>query len=156
MGKFLRDNLPEPASYFEGEGHPLVGPKSAKWKTTACHFHGGSDSMRVNVTSGAYVCMAGCGAKGGDVVAYHMAAHGLDFIDAAKALGCWLEDGQPNMPQRPKPLSATQAIQVLAFESTLAATAAGNIAHGIQLTDTDRTRLYVAAQRINTISEAFA
>lgn len=156
MGKFLRDNLPEPASYFEGEGHPLVGPKSAKWKTTACHFHGGSDSMRVNVTSGAYVCMAGCGAKGGDVVAYHMAAHGLDFIDAAKALGCWLEDGQPNMPQRPKPLSATQAIQVLKFESTLAAVAAGNIAHGIHLTDVDRARLNVAAQRIQAVLGVFA
>ncbi len=152
---FDRNRLPDPTTYFENQGLSLKGPRSAKWKTTACNFHGGSDSMRVNVTSGAYVCMAGCGAKGGDVVAYHMAAHGLDFIDAAKALGCWLEDGQPNMPQRPKPLPASQAIQVLAFESTLTAVAAGNIAHGVQLTDKDRARLLVAARRISHITEVF-
>ena len=155
MGEFLRDNLPDPVSYFEAEGHKLVGPKSAKWLTTDCRFHGGSDSMRVNTQTGGWICMA-CNAKGGDVLAHFMAEHGTDFVTAAKLLGAWRDDGKPDQHRRPKPLPASQAIQVLAFESTLAATAAGNIAHGIQLTDTDRTRLYVAAQRINAISEAFA
>jgi hypothetical protein len=155
MGEFLRDNLPDPVSYFEAEGYTLVGPKSAKWKTTDCRFHGGSDSMRVNTQTGGWICMA-CNAKGGDVLAHFMAEHGTDFVTAAKLLGAWRDDGKPDHHRRLKPLPASQAIQVLAFESTLAATAAGNIAHGIQLTDTDRARLYVAAQRINAISEAFA
>jgi len=156
MGNFNREALPDPASYFEAEGLPLVGPRSAKWKTTRCDFHGGSDSMRVNTETGAWVCMAGCGARGGDVLAHFMAEHGLDFVSAARLLGAWQEDGKPDRYYRPKPLPASQAIQVLAFESTLIAVAGGNISNGVQLTDTDRARVFVAAQRINSIKEMFA
>ena len=99
--------------------------------------------------------MAGCGAKGGDVLAYYMAVHGVGFVDAAKALGAWSDNGKPERPHRPKSLPANQAIQVLAFESTLTAIAAGNISNGKPLTEMDRSRLYVAARRINAISEAF-
>ena len=153
MGEFKRDRLPDPVSFFDAEGVPLTGP--GQWKTGPCHFHGGSDSLRVNVQSGGWCCMA-CGAKGGDVLAYHMAAHEMDFIKAAQALGAWHEDGKPNGLHRPKPLPAGDALRVLAFESLLTAVAAGNIAHGVQLTDTDRARLMVASKRITTIQEAFA
>ena len=102
---FERDRLPDPATYFEGEGLTLTGPRSAKWKTAACTFHGGSDSMRINTVTGAWVCMAGCGARGGDVLAYHQATHGLEFVEAAKALGAWVDDGKPQAPHRPTPLS---------------------------------------------------
>ena len=151
---FDRDRLPDPASYFESQGLKLTGPRSAKWKTTECQFHGGSDSMRVHVHSGGWVCMA-CGAKGGDFLAYQMAAHGLEFVDAAKALGAWVDDGRPHTPQRPAPLPPRAALSVLAFESTLAAVAAGNVAHGIALTESDRARLMKAAGRINLIAEAY-
>lgn len=97
-----------------------------------------------------------CGAKGGDILAHFMAEHGLDFITAAQALGAWDDNGRPSKPHRPKPLPATEAIQVLAFESTLTAIAAGNIGHGVQLTDIDRARLLVASQRIAHITEVFA
>lgn len=153
MGEFIKDRLPDPVAYFEAEGLQLHG--RGKWRTTECGFHGGSDSMRINTTTGGWVCMA-CNAKGGDVLAHFMAEHGLEFIDAAKALGAWVDDGKPHRPQRPKPLPAGQAIQALAFESCLTAIAAGNIAHGVQLTDNDRSRLMVAAGRIQTISGAFA
>ena len=153
MGEFIKDRLPDPVSYFEAEGLKLMG--KGKWRTTSCSFHGGSDSMRINTTTGAWVCMA-CNAKGGDVLAHFMAEHGLDFVTGAQALGAWDDNGQPNKPHRPKPLPASAAIQVLAFESTLTAIAAGNIAHGVQLTDNDRARLLVAAQRINHIQGAFA
>ena len=153
MGNFLRENLPDPVSYFESEGLKLQG--KGKWRTTSCSFHGGSDSMRINTATGAWVCMS-CNAKGGDVLAHFIAEHGVDFVTAAKALRAWDDNGSPDKPHRPKPLPASQAIQVLAFESTLTAVAAGNIAHGVLLTDTDRARLRVAAKRINTISEAFA
>ncbi|WP_439518499.1 CHC2 zinc finger domain-containing protein [Hydrogenophaga sp.] len=150
---FDRDRRPEPRGYFESEGLTLKGP--GKWKTTICNFHGGSDSMRVNVATGAWVCMS-CGEKGGDVLAFHMASHGLEFVDAAKALGCWVEDGRPLRPQKPAPLPPRAALQVLAFEATLAAVAAGNVAHGVTLTEPDRFRLLTAAGRINRLVEAYA
>jgi hypothetical protein len=151
---FIRDNLPDTSTYFEGEGLILTGPRSAKWKTTRCEFHGGSDSMRINTTTGAWVCMS-CGEKGGDVPAHHMAAHGLEFIEAAKVLGCWQDDGQPHTPQKPKPLQPGAALSVLAYECTLIAVAAGNIARGVQLTTTDLNRVLQAAGRVNSIKEAY-
>ena len=156
MSDFVKDLLPEPVAYYSNQGLLLKGPKSGKWKTTCCHFHGGSDSMRINTINGAFVCMAGCGARGGDVLAYHMAAYGLDFIAAAKALGAWRDDGKPSQRIRPSPLPAIDALRVLAFETTLAAIAAGNIARGVMLNDTDRSRLLIAVRRINYISEIFA
>ena len=152
---FNRNVLPSPADYFELHGLRLKGPHSAKWKTTNCNFHGGSDSMRVNVATGAWVCMS-CGEKGGDVLAYEIAASGRDFVDAAKALGCWVDDGRPPVQTKPTPLSPRLALSVMAFESTLAAVAAGNVANGVMLTDADRARLMVAANRINRLVEAFA
>lgn len=152
---FNRTLLPDPVTYFENQGLTLKGPRSAKWKTTTCNFHGGSDSMRVSVATGAWVCMS-CGEKGGDVLAYEMKLSGKEFVDAAKALGCWVDDGRPQTPTKPTPLSPRMALSVMAFESTLAAIAAGNVAHGVTLTDTDRARLILAANRINRLVEAFA
>ena len=152
---FARNLLPDPVSYFENQGLILKGPRSAKWKTTACNFHGGSDSMRVNVATGAWVCMS-CGEKGGDVLAYEIKAGGREFVDAAKALGCWVDDGRPPVQAKPTPLSPRLALSVLAFESTLTAVAAGNVANGVPLTDADRARLLVAANRINRLVEGFS
>ena len=147
-----RDRMPDPRSYYEAEGLKLS--KGHKWVTTACNFHQGSDSMRINLQSGAFVCMAGCGARGGDVLAYHMAAHGMEFVEAAKALGCWIEDGRPN-PTAPAPFSPRQALEVLSVEVNLVAIAAGNIAHGVALSQVDFDRLLTAANRIARITEVF-
>lgn len=110
--------------------------------------------MRVNVTTGAWVCMS-CGEKGGDVLAYEIKDGGREFVDAAKALGCWVDDGRPMVQTKPTPLSPRLALSVLAFESTLAAIAAANVAHGHALTQIDRDRLLMAANRISSIVEAF-
>ena len=152
---FDRTLLPDLTTYFENKGLPLKGPRSAKWKTTTCNFHAGSDSMRVNVATGAWVCMS-CGEKGGDVLAYEIKESGREFMDAAKALDCWVDDGRQSMATKPTPLSPRLALSVMAFESTLAAVAAGNVANGKTLTDADRSRLMVAANRINRLVEAFA
>ena len=152
---FDRTLLPDAVTYFENQGLTLKGPRSAKWKTTACNFHGGSDSMRVNVASGAWVCMS-CGEKGGDVLAYEIKDGGREFVDAAKALGCWVDDGRPPVFTKPTPLSPRQALSVMAFESTLTAVVASRVANGVTLTDADRARLMVAANRINRLVEAFA
>ena len=151
---FDRNLLPDSVTYFENQGLVLKGSRSAKWKTTACNFHGGSDSMRINVSTGTWVCMS-CGEKGGDVLAYEIKDGGRQFVDAAKALGCWVDDGRLQVQTKPTPLSPRLALSVMAFESTLAAVAAGNVANGVTLTDVDRARLIVAANRINRLVEAF-
>lgn len=152
---FNREQLPDPTSYFEAEGLRLKGPSRAKWKTTSCNFHGGSDSMRINTRSGAWVCMS-CAAKGGDVLAYQIAMHGQDFIDAAKALGAWVEDGKSQRPQKATALPPRAALEVLGFEATIVAVAAGNLAKGLVLTNADRKRLLTCAGRINRIVGDFA
>lgn len=149
-----RELLPDPASYFEAQSLKLSGPRGAKWKTTSCVFHSGSDSMRINTATGAWVCMA-CGEKGGDVLAYEMASTGAEFVDAAKAIGAWVDDGKPQTQQKPAPLPPRAALSVLAFEATLTAVAAGNIAHGVNLSDLDRARLMKAVNRINLLVEAY-
>ena len=151
---FIRSLLPDPITYFENKGLKLSGPRSHEWETIACVFHGGSDSMRVKVTTGAWVCM-NCGAKGGDVLAYEMQSTGADFVKAAKELGAWIDDGKPQTQQKPTPLAPRAALSVLQFEATLAAVAAGNVAQGVVLTEIDRARLMKAAGRINLIAEAY-
>ena len=134
---FDRTLLPDATGYYEAQGLKLTGPRRAKWKTTTCNFHGGSDSMRVNTSTGAWVCMS-CGEKGGDVLAYEIAVTGADFVAAAKAIGAWVDDGKPCKPEKPTPLSPRAALSAMAFEATLTAIAAGNIAKGVLLTDADR------------------
>ncbi len=151
---FDRTLLPDPVTYFENQGLSLKGPRSAKWKTTTCNFHGGSDSMRVNVGTGAWVCMS-CDEKGGDVLAYEIKVSGAEFLDAAKSIGAWVDDGKSQQVYKPTPLSPRQALAVLAFESTLTAIAAANVAHGYALTQIDLNRLLIAANRINRLVEAF-
>lgn len=150
---FDRDRLPDPVYYFESMGLKLVG--RGKWRTTECTFHGGSDSLRINVESGGFVCMAECGAKGGDVLAYHRAETGLDFVDAAKALGAWVDDGKPYKTQKPIPLPPRDALQILSEEAMLVAVATGNLSNGVKLTDDDMERLKTAASRISRIAEVF-
>ena len=149
---FDRERLPEPHGYFEGQGLKLS--KRGKWRTTECRFHDGSDSMRINTATGAWVCMS-CGAKGGDVLAYEMAANGVDFVTAAKALGAWVEDGKLEPRRKPAPLPPRAALEVLSFEAMLTAVAAGNLAQGLVLTAKDRARLMTAAGRINKLVEAY-
>lgn len=151
---FQRNDVPDWHAYAEREGLTLKYPPRATWGTTECRFHNGSDSMRVNLKTGGWCCM-NCGAKGGDVLGYHMEAHGLEFIEAARQLGAWVEDSQQAPQQKPTPLPPRAALQVLAFEATLAAVAAANVAHGVKLADQDRFRLLTAAARINRIAEAY-
>lgn len=149
---FDRALLPEPIGYFESENLCLSG--RGKWRTARCVFHGGSDSMRINVESGGWCCMS-CGARGGDVLAYAMQAHDLEFIDACKALDCWIGDGQPAPRRDPAPLSPRQALSVLAFESMLIAVEGSRIARGEQPDETDMQRLRAAANRVSMLAEAY-
>lgn len=154
---FDRMALPDPGTYYSGAGLRVNGPRGAKWKTTQCVFHGGSDSMRVNVTTGAFKCM-NCGVGGGDVLSYHCQAHGLEFVEAAKALHAWVETGRTGRPVgnlKPSTLPARAALEVLAYEAMIVAVAAANLARGVSLSDDDRARLMVCAGRITAIAGDF-
>ncbi len=145
---FRRERLPDPVDFFEGQGLTLKGP--GKWKTTECIFHGGSDSFRVNTENGAWACM-NCGEKGGDVLAFQMARTGEEFIEAAKALRCWDDDGRPSAV-KPLPFSARNALEVIRLEALICAVAACNLAQGVDLTEADKQRLITAAGRIEFIA----
>ena len=67
-----RTRLPDPLGYYEAQGLTFR-ERRGKWRTAGCPFHGSSDSLRVNTESGAFICMAGCGARGGDVLAFRSA-----------------------------------------------------------------------------------
>lgn len=151
MGEFIRDRLPDPLSYFEGEGLKLTGP--GKWKTTRCEFHGGSDSMRINTETGGWCCMS-CGVKGGDVLAHRMARYGEEFIAAARALGAWDESAAPRgIRHKPLSFSPRAALELLRFDALHVAVAACNVAQGVALGEQDRKALVEAAGRIQLISE---
>ncbi len=152
---FDRTCLPDPTDYYTGTAGLKFRERKGKWRTTECRFHGGRDSMRINTGTGAFVCMAGCGARGGDVLAYHQAERGLSFTSAAKELGAWVDDGPP-APSRPTPLPARDALHLLAREASLIAIAAANVANGVTLTAKDLNRLLTAASRIANIGELFA
>lgn len=149
---FHRERLPEPVSYFEGEGLTLRG--RGRWRTAGCLFHGGSDSMRINVESGAFVCMAGCGARGGDVLAYHMQRHGVDFVEAARALGAWADDGAP--PPRPRAFSARDALSVIEPELLVAQLVISDARAGVIPNESDWSRFLQAAGRIDRIAQEAA
>lgn len=151
---FEKDKLPDPVTYYESEGLVLQG--RGKWRTTRCESHGGSDSMRINTETGAFCCMAGCGLRGGDVLAYQMQVVGQDFVSAARVLGAWVDDKpDPNAVKRkPLPFNARDALEILATETNLVAIAAGNVANNVQLTPEDLMRVLKAAGRIQVIQEA--
>lgn len=151
MGSFLRELLPEPLEYYEGCLLTLTG--RGAWRTTSCAFHGGSDSMRVHLGTGAFVCMS-CGEKGGDVLAYHMRSTGLGFVEAARALGAYKDDGRPHHgANRPSPISARLLLQSVASELMVACMVAHDCSKGRSIKPEDWERLKTAAARITYVAE---
>lgn len=146
---FERDRLPDPIAYFENQGLTLRGP--GKWKTARCNFHDGSDSMRVNTASGAWVCMS-CGVKGGDVLAYEMQSTGTEFIQAAQELGAWVDDGKPPPTTKPATLPPRAALAALAHETSLLFIEAARMTKGYVPTPDDIARMGQAAGTIQLIA----
>lgn len=145
--------LPEPLAYYESIGLVLSG--KGEWRTTACDFHGGSDSMRINLKRGGFICMAGCGARGGDVLAYEMARTGNEFAKTAKSLGAWVGPSEP-FHRRPTPITARDALRAMAFETSIVAMVAADLAKGMVPKLDDLSRLLTAVARINSVQELFA
>lgn len=88
---FDRSRLPDVSNYYESQGLALKG--KGAWLNAVCPFHADTKpSLRVRLETGAFSCMA-CGAHGGDVLAFHMQRHGLNFKAACQALGAWVLGG---------------------------------------------------------------
>lgn len=85
VSRFDKERLPDPVQYFDAAGLRLVG--HGTWRSALCPFHDDTrPSLRVNANTGAWRCMA-CGARGGDVIDFHRAKHGLSFMEAVRDLG---------------------------------------------------------------------
>ena len=145
--QFHRDRLPEPLSYYQDTAGLTFQQRSGKWRNVVC-LNCDSNAMRINVETGAFVCMAACGARGGDVLAYHMAAHGLGFVEAAKALHAWDDNGQPYTGNtRPAQPPARALLQLASDDLMLCAVVLSDARAGT-LTDADYDVFRGAAGRV--------
>ena len=143
-----RDALPEPLSYFEAQGLQFR-ERRGKWRTTRCDFHGGSDSMRVHMETGAFRCM-NCGVRGGDVLTYAMKAHGWDFMEAARKLGATVDSGPGDPAPRKTTLSPAAALRLVQSECWLIVCTLLSIVDLIPDADT-RDRLIEASQVVQQV-----
>jgi hypothetical protein len=148
---FNKDLLPVPLTYYEGQGLNIAKRGSKAWRATNCPFCESRDNGNINLDSGGFHCW-GCAAKGGDIVAFHMAMHGVDFVDAVKALGAWVEDGKPANRAKPMPISYRDGLHLIAQEAQLIAIAGATIQKE-PLPERDLARVIQAAGRINRVLE---
>ena len=146
-----KEKLPDPVNYYESEDLNLQG--KGMWRTTRCEFHGGSDSMRINTKTGGFVCMAACGARGGDVLAYHRAKHSMTFTEACKDLDAWTDDGTPlHNHNRPTKLSSSSLLKLAADDLTLSVMLMSDALAG-KFKDQDLDQLIQVTSRIIFLSE---
>ncbi|MEK8089907.1 DUF7146 domain-containing protein [Thermithiobacillus plumbiphilus] len=104
----------DPSTYYAGE---LMDAPVSRWRGNGwndgglCPFHADNraGSFRIHLGSGAYDCFA-CGAKGGDLIAFHMHKHGLGFADALKDLSGTpvARTPAPRTETRPKPAESPE------------------------------------------------
>lgn len=97
-----------------------------------------------------------CGAKGGDVLAYHMQRHDLQFVDAARVLGAYVGDASPGMVRaKPATLPARDAMQLAAFELQLAMVVISDIKAGVIPSEGDWQRFLICAGRVGALAAEY-
>ena len=149
-GAFNRGRLPTWQAYADEHGLVLHG--RGKWLSLLCDFHDdGEPSLRVNTESGGWVCMS-CGVKGGDVLAHFMLLTGLDFREAAQALGAWDASKERHTERAPRTLSAGDAMQVVVAELLISIVVISDIRKGLIPSDTDWQRFLQGAGRIEALA----
>ena len=152
-GAFNRDRLPDWQGYAATQALTLHG--RGKWLSVLCDFHTDTaPSMRVNVESGGWICMA-CGAKGGDVLAHYMQRTGIDFVAAARELGAWDEGQGRHTERKPRSLSGSDAMQVVAQELLILCIVISDVRRGIIPGDPDWQRFLVGAGRVEALAMEF-
>jgi hypothetical protein len=86
---FDRLSLPSPINYYRTHFSSIPVKLDREWINVLCCFHDDKDpSLSINLISGGFYCF-GCGAKGGDVIAFHMQRYGVPFTVAVTFFGAW-------------------------------------------------------------------
>jgi hypothetical protein len=84
-----RDALPVPLNYYHTHFSNLPQHIDREWSSVLCCFHDDKNpSLSINLRSGGFYCF-GCGAKGGDVIAFHMLRYGMPFTAVVTFFGAW-------------------------------------------------------------------
>jgi DNA primase len=84
--EFIKQEI-DPSDFYE---HELSGISFNKpeWNVAGiCPFHADNNpgSFHINLVTGSYKCFS-CGAAGGDIIAFIMAAYALNFTEALAKL----------------------------------------------------------------------
>lgn len=93
-------NSINPADYYASRIEDFR-PNRPGWQNVRCVFHGDNGpSLAVNAETGGYLCF-GCGAKGGDIIAFEMARNHYSFPEAIESLKQFagLPDYQRRLPE---------------------------------------------------------
>lgn len=78
-------NQINPTDYYTSRLEDF-NPNRPGWQNVRCVFHGdNSPSLAINAETGGYICF-GCGAKGGDIIAFEMALNHSTFPEAIESL----------------------------------------------------------------------
>lgn len=149
---FDRDRLPDPIAYYTENAGLQFRERRGLWRTARCPWHAGQ-SLRINSRTGAWCCMAGCG-SGGDVLAFHMALHGSEFISAARQLGAWVDDpnSAPARQFRPAGLSARDALRLVAHDVLMVGIEAARAFQLGVMDEAAKKSVVGACSRIGTIA----
>jgi hypothetical protein len=87
--RFNSFRLPKPSHYY-AQYFPNLKIHTECVSVHCCFHDDAHPSLRLNLRNGAFRCF-GCGAKGGDVLAFHQQRFQLTFIEAVSFLGAWDE-----------------------------------------------------------------
>lgn len=75
-----RDELPTPFLYYMKIFPKIM--RGSEWVKVCCVFHNDRNpSLSINLKSGGYNCFS-CGAKGGDIIAFHQKHFNLGFLES--------------------------------------------------------------------------
>lgn len=86
--KFDRALLPAPALYYRKQ-FPGLKTKSETMKVNCCfHKPDANPSLIISMINGHFKCLA-CGAKGHDLIAFHMQRYQITFPQAVTYFGAW-------------------------------------------------------------------
>ena len=146
------EGLPDPIQYYESVGH--VFRSKGEWMKTNCEIHGGSDSMNIHKSSGAFRCWS-CGVNGGGIISYHMQRFKVDFQQTCRDLGVNIENSLKRPPDKPKPLPPTRAIELMSMEARIVWMLLAKIKAGKQLENHEIESLKTSSREIMRIAEIY-
>ncbi len=86
---FCRERLPSVAKVLALLSLEAGKPNGSGYVQVCCPIHRERHpSLSIHLARGHWRCFA-CGATGGDALELYRRAHGLSFVQAARALGAW-------------------------------------------------------------------